>query len=116
VLTAVAVLDSEAGRWREGVERTVVHVGRLEEAWIEAYVRTGEPLDKAGAYAAQGLFSVFVERVEGCYSNVVGLPLALLGKLLASLGFSVTDVWQTAAMGAGGQDDVQGHADQGAAG
>jgi septum formation protein len=51
---------------------------------IDRYVATGEPMDKAGAYAVQGLGGALVERVDGCYTNVVGLPLCLTGKLLAS--------------------------------
>ena len=53
---------------------------------IEAYVATGEPLDKAGAYAIQGGASKFVTRVEGCYFNVVGLPISTLLERLADLG------------------------------
>ena len=58
-------------------ESTHVYFAALSESEIEDYVRSGEPMDKAGAYAIQGLASKFVERVEGCYFNVMGLPLAL---------------------------------------
>lgn len=73
---------------REAVdsEATVVRFAPLSEAEIEAYVASGEPMDKAGAYAIQGLASKFVERVEGCYFNVVGLPVAKVHRLLKSLG------------------------------
>jgi septum formation protein len=54
----------------------------LSEEEIREYVDSGEPMDKAGAYAIQGLASKFIDRIEGCYSNVVGLPLALVWKLL----------------------------------
>jgi septum formation protein len=57
----------------------------LDESEIEAYVATGEPMDKAGAYAIQGQASKFVDRIEGCYFNVMGLPLALVYKHLKSL-------------------------------
>jgi septum formation protein len=58
-------------------ESTHVYFAPLSECEIEDYARSGEPLDKAGAYAIQGLASKFVERIEGCYFNVMGLPLAL---------------------------------------
>ena len=62
-----AILDSES---------TQVHFAALEPAEIDAYVASGEPIDKAGAYAIQGLASKFIDRIEGCYFNVMGLPLA----------------------------------------
>lgn len=57
-------------------ESTTVHFAALDPAEIEAYVASGEPMDKAGAYGIQGLASKFVDRIEGCYFNVMGLPLA----------------------------------------
>jgi len=57
-------------------EITRVHFVELTDAEIDAYVSSGEPMDKAGAYAIQGLASKFVDRIEGCYFNVMGLPLA----------------------------------------
>ena len=57
---------------------TRVHFMRLTAEEIEEYVRSGEPMDKAGAYAIQGLASKFIDRIEGCYFNVVGLPMALV--------------------------------------
>jgi len=57
---------------------TRVWFAPLSEAEISAYVASGEPMDKAGAYAIQGLASKFIERIEGCYFNVVGLPVALV--------------------------------------
>jgi septum formation protein len=59
-------------------ESTLVHFISLTDEEIDAYVATGEPMDKAGGYAIQGLASKFVDRVEGCYFNVMGLPLALV--------------------------------------
>ncbi len=59
-----------------GAETTRVHFLPMSRAEIAAYVATGEPMDKAGAYAIQGLASKFVDRIEGCYFNVVGLPVS----------------------------------------
>jgi septum formation protein len=84
VLTAVAVVF--AGRTLAVVEPTTVWVEPLTAADIAWYVATGEPLDKAGAYAIQGLFSRFVPRLEGSYTNVVGLPVATVARLLRSIG------------------------------
>jgi septum formation protein len=64
---------------------TVVRFAPLTDAEIDAYVATGEPLDKAGAYAIQGLASKFVERIDGCYFNVIGLPLSQVYRYLKSL-------------------------------
>jgi septum formation protein len=63
-------------------ETTLVTFRQLDEEEIRCYVESGEPLDKAGAYAVQGLASKFVTRISGCYSNVVGLPVALVYEIL----------------------------------
>jgi len=65
---------------------TAVWFAPLSEAEIDAYVASGEPMDKAGAYAIQGLASKFVERIEGCYFNVMGLPVAMVYRHLHDLG------------------------------
>jgi septum formation protein len=67
------------------VERTLVTFGELRDADLDWYVQTGEGTDKAGAYAIQGLASRFVRRIDGSYSNVVGLPVAAVYELLLSL-------------------------------
>ena len=59
-------------------EKTRVHFVALTDSEIEEYVASGEPRDKAGAYAIQGLASKFIDKIEGCYFNVMGLPLALV--------------------------------------
>jgi septum formation protein len=66
-------------------ESTRVSFVELDEQEIEAYVASGEPMDKAGAYAIQGLASKFIDRVDGCYFNVMGLPLAMVYKHLKAL-------------------------------
>lgn len=68
------------------VESTVVHFRALSEDEIRGYAASGEPLDKAGGYAIQGLASKFIDRIEGCYFNVVGLPVALVYRKLKELG------------------------------
>jgi septum formation protein len=79
VITGVSARtrETEAG----AVERTTVEFEALEPADIEWYVASGEGRDKAGAYAVQGLASRFIPRIEGSYSNVVGLPVAAVHKL-----------------------------------
>jgi len=67
-------------------EVTRVRFAALTEPEIQAYIASGEPMDKAGAYAVQGLASKFVERIEGCYFNVVGLPVAKVYRMLKALG------------------------------
>jgi len=74
---------------RVGVERTDVHFAPLDEETIARYVATGEPLDKAGAYAIQGRGSLFVDAIRGDYHNVVGLPVHAIGRALLQSGFLV---------------------------
>jgi len=71
-----------AGNVVEHAESTTVRFLPLSAEEIDAYVASGEPMDKAGAYAIQGLASKFIDRIEGCYFNVVGLPVAKVYGLL----------------------------------
>jgi septum formation protein len=80
VWTGVAV--ARAGEVRYALERTTVWMRPLSESEVRSYVASGEPLDKAGAYAIQGLASSFIPRIEGSRSNVVGLPVATVLQLL----------------------------------
>ena len=91
VLTAVAVLDGDSSALRSSVVRSKVQIAAMSASEINWYVATGEPLDKAGAYAIQGLGSLFVESVEGNYTNIVGLPVPTLYRLVAELGQSLLD-------------------------
>lgn len=84
VVTAVAVAAPGRAR-RLGVETTTVEFARLGDDDIAWYVASGEPFDKAGGYAVQGLAARFVTRVEGSYSNVVGLPIARVHAMLQEL-------------------------------
>ena len=81
VVTGVALVTATS--CRTAVESTVVSFVALNDAVIDWYVATGEPLDKAGAYGAQGLGSRFVDRVDGSYTNVVGLPIAVVARLFS---------------------------------
>jgi nucleoside triphosphate pyrophosphatase len=87
VLTGICVLRLPDGATRSAVERTAVTFAPLDPSEIEAYVTSGEPFDKAGGYAIQGRAGRYIPRIEGCYFNVVGLPLARLHALLGSLGW-----------------------------
>lgn len=89
VLTGVAVFDGAAERLVAGLEPSMVTIAALTAEEIAWYVATGEPLDKAGSYAIQDLGALFVERVEGNYTNVVGLPLPLTYRLFGELGFNL---------------------------
>ncbi|HEX9764780.1 MAG TPA: Maf family protein [Candidatus Acidoferrales bacterium] len=81
VITGVALVNA-AGRCTLAHETTRVQFRELTAEEIADYVASGEPLDKAGAYAIQGRASRFVTRIEGCYFNVMGLPVALVDRLL----------------------------------
>jgi septum formation protein len=84
VHTAVAVCHEE--RLEVAVSSSEVEFGELSEPEVRHYVATGEPVDKAGAYAIQGRAALFVRALRGSYSGVVGLPLFETGRLLASFG------------------------------
>ncbi|HTM01756.1 MAG TPA: Maf family protein [Candidatus Omnitrophota bacterium] len=85
VWTGLFILDPAEERGLGEAVRSIVKFSRIGAAEIERYVATGEPLDKAGAYAVQGGGALFVEAIEGSYSNVVGLPLSHLKHLLGLL-------------------------------
>lgn len=87
VFTGLAVLPLAAAAPQEQllVEQTRVQFAKLCENEIDDYVATGEPFDKAGAYAIQGLGGKFIPRIEGCYFNVMGLPLARLYEALRKI-------------------------------
>lgn len=83
VYTGVACVLSSNGEAAVAHRMTKVQMKPLSEQQIARYVATGEPHDKAGSYGIQGLGSTMVDRIDGCYFNVVGLPLALLSDMLA---------------------------------
>jgi septum formation protein len=89
VLTGVAVLHQARQFAALDVVSTLVRFRTLAASAIEAYIATAEPLDKAGAYAIQGAAAAFVELWEGCYTNVVGLPLRRTAALLQAAGLPI---------------------------
>lgn len=92
VLTGIALCDVDRALLLAQMEVTQVRFAVLDAAEIAWYVDSGEPLDKAGAYAIQGQGAIFVEAIEGSYSNVVGLPLALLYRLLRRMGWTASSL------------------------
>lgn len=111
---AVQMLQSLRGQWHQvftGVclkvllengsatelvehESTKVQFADVSDQWIHQYVATGEPLDKAGAYAAQGKGAALVQRIEGDFWNVVGLPVARLSRMLSDVGAPLESWWE----------------------
>lgn len=86
VLSGYAILDRKTGDQRTEAVATRVRFRELTEAEIAGYIATGEPMDKAGSYAIQGLGVCFVAGIEGSYTNVVGMPLCRLTLALKELG------------------------------
>jgi septum formation protein len=87
VLTALCVINVPAAKEALHVEKTRVAFLKMSKEEIESYIQTGEPFDKAGAYGIQGIAGRFATRIEGCYFNVLGLPLSRLWTTLQSLGW-----------------------------
>jgi septum formation protein len=96
VVTGVAVVEAETGRVEVASAAAAVRMRPFDPAEAGAYVGTGEPLDKAGAYAIQGRGALLIDGIEGDYSTIVGLPLPTLAMLLRRFGL---DVWDTARLG-----------------
>ena len=89
VISGIAVIDTENKREFQDFEITKVKFKNLTEQEIIGYVATGDPLDKAGSFGIQGQAAVFIERIEGDYSNILGLPLFKLNSLLAQAGINI---------------------------
>ena len=92
VLTGVALIRLPDGERRQFIESTLVHFRPITEEELSSYLATHEPYDKAGAYAIQGQAGRYIPRIEGCYFNVVGLPLSRVLTELESLGWSANFV------------------------
>ena len=86
VITGFTIIDTEEVQSVSRSVVTKVYFKKITKKWIEEYVRTGEPLDKAGAYAIQGVGAAIVKKIEGDYNNVVGLPIDALMKALRKFG------------------------------
>lgn len=91
VITGIAVVDVNGLRTLTHAEVTRVFFRKLTSSEIEFYLNTDEPYDKAGAYGIQGHAALFVERLEGCYFNVVGFPVVAFRNLMLQLGYDLID-------------------------
>ncbi|WP_026730911.1 Maf family protein [Fischerella sp. PCC 9605] len=91
--TGHALIDLSHNRTLVKCQVTRVYFASIGDRTIDAYVATGEPLKCAGAFALEGRGGLFVEKLEGCHSNVIGLSLPLLRQMLVELGYEVTDFW-----------------------
>jgi len=89
VITGFTIIDAACGKELTGSAETKVFFKRLSDEDIEAYIGSGEPMDKAGAYGIQGLGAVLVKKIEGDFFNVMGLPLYTLAENLKKFGVSV---------------------------
>lgn len=86
VVTAFCILNAATGKTTKRVVESMVKIKKLTGKEIEDYIKTGEPMDKAGAYAAQGVGNFMIEKIEGSYTNVVGLPMEELEQALEEVG------------------------------
>lgn len=89
VYTGIAVIDIDNGRALSDYEKTRIYMYPLTDRQIKNYFKRVSPLEKAGSFDIQGSGSIFIDRIEGCFYNVVGLPLAKLAKLLKKVGVDV---------------------------
>lgn len=90
VITGFTIIDnSEKDRSVTSYEKTSVTMRKLDESEIAAYLHTGEPFDKAGAYAIQGVGALLVDEIKGCYFNVMGFPISRIAHVLDDMGISL---------------------------
>lgn len=92
--TGHVLIDQCQGKILRRCGITQVTFAAIDDQMIAAYVESGEPLQCAGAFALEGKGGLFIEKIEGCHSNVIGLSLPLLRQMLTDLGYRVTDFWQ----------------------
>jgi septum formation protein len=91
--TGHVLIDQRQERQLGRCGMTTVHFAPIGDAAIEAYVKSGEPLNCAGSFAIEGKGALFIEKLEGCHSNVIGLSLPLLYQMLTELGYPINDFW-----------------------
>ena len=101
VVSGICLMDCATRRSRSTFSRSYVHFRRLSPGEIEWYLKTGEYRDKAGAYGVQGFASLFIDRIEGCYFNIVGFPVAAFEKLCRKAGINLAGFLAA---------DIRGHA------
>jgi len=94
LLTGHCLIHAAADRVVRAVGRTVVRFGTPAESEIAAYVASGEPLGMAGAFSLEGLGAPFIDGIDGDPSNVIGISLPLLRRMLAELGIAISDLWK----------------------
>lgn len=92
--TGHALIDTQQQRTVVQTGITQVYFANVCDREIEAYVATGEPLKCAGCFALEGKGGAFVEKIDGCHTNVIGLSLPLLRHMMMQLGYQITDFWQ----------------------
>jgi len=89
VITGMAVIDAKTSEQKTTLVKTTVKFKPISAEEIDSYIATGDPMDKAGAYGIQGRAAAFIDGIDGCYSNVVGLPLSELAEILKSFGCKI---------------------------
>lgn len=94
--TGHALIDQKSRAHQVKYQCTDVYFADIGDSQIEAYISTGEPLTCAGCFALDGRGGLFIKKIDGCHSNVIGLSLPLLNQMLINLGYDVTDFWTTA--------------------
>jgi len=91
VYTGLAVFDIDKNKMYKAYEKTKIRMCKMTERDIKGYFKETSPFDKAGSFDIQGRGGLFIDRIEGCFYNVVGLPLAKLAKLLKKAGINIFD-------------------------
>lgn len=89
VYSGVALIDCKTGKTIKDYEVTTLKFRKMNDKEIQSYIKTGEAMDKAGSYAIQGLSSIFIEKINGCYHNIVGFPIYNIYKNLTKLGVNI---------------------------
>jgi septum formation protein len=91
--TGHALIDQTQQRTLVRHGQTTVHFANIDDETIKAYVKSGEPMQCAGCFALEGKGGLFIEKLEGCHSNVIGLSLPILRQMLMELGYSTNNIW-----------------------